>query len=107
MIEVWAWGKGDSGQLGAGDDKNHRKPHLIARIQPPPNLHLAPMQGLSAETPLSSIFSNVGCTNNLSSSHHLGKEDLSSLMHCHQGNEEGSPSSGFPQLDLFIFSFLL
>ncbi|KAI5066009.1 hypothetical protein GOP47_0018633 [Adiantum capillus-veneris] len=56
MLEVWAWGKGDAGQLGAEDDRNHETPHLIARIDPPPNLHLAHMQGLSRHTPLSQLF---------------------------------------------------
>eukprot|EP00250_Pteridium_aquilinum_P009461 c18682_g1_i1 orf=304-1719(-) len=56
MLEVWAWGKGNAGQLGAGDDSNHKIPHLIARIDPPSNLHLSHMQGLAACTPLSLLF---------------------------------------------------
>lgn len=60
MLEVWAWGKGDAGQLGAGDDSNHKNPHLIARMEPPPNLHLASMQGLAGHPPLSQLFTKLG-----------------------------------------------
>lgn len=56
MLEVWAWGKGDAGQLGAGDDSNHKTPYRIARIEPPSNLHLAHMQGLAARIRLSQLF---------------------------------------------------
>lgn len=46
MLEIWAWGKGDAGQLGCGDDSNRTSPQLVGLMEVPRNLRFAPMQGL-------------------------------------------------------------
>lgn len=95
ILEVWAWGKGDKGQLGAEDDRNHKTPHLIARVDPPPNLHLAHMQGLSKRTPLSQLFPPLKSLPSSSHSHEDSalQQDLFLPEHPERNDPASRPAS--------------